>query len=99
MQDIELEQAIDLLLAHAAPVRETERVPLLDAVGRTAAEEVRAGLTILRLTVRRWTAIPLRRRARVLPRRSIPCACMSSARSVRVISLPEPSVRANVSAL
>lgn len=43
MQDIELEQAIDLLLAHAAPVRETERVPLLDAVGRTAAEEVRAG--------------------------------------------------------
>ena len=43
MQDIELEQAIDLLLAHAAPVRETERIPLLDAVGRTAAEEVRAG--------------------------------------------------------
>ena len=43
MRDIELEQAIDLLLAHAAPVRETERVPLLDAVGRTAAEEVRAG--------------------------------------------------------
>ena len=43
MQDIELEQAIDLLLAHAASVRETERVSLLDAVGRTAAEEVRAG--------------------------------------------------------
>ena len=43
MQDIELEQAIDLLLAHTVPVRETERVPLLDAVGRTAAEEVRAG--------------------------------------------------------
>ena len=31
MQDIELEQAIEVLLAHTTPVTETERVPLLDA--------------------------------------------------------------------
>ena len=43
MQDIELEQAIEVLLAHTAPVAETERIPLLDALGRIAAEEVRAG--------------------------------------------------------
>ena len=43
MQDIELEQAIEILLAHAASVAETERVPLLDAVGRVAAEELCAG--------------------------------------------------------
>ena len=43
MQDIELEQAVEVLLAHATPVAETERVPLLDAVGRVAAEDVRAG--------------------------------------------------------
>lgn len=43
MQDIELEQAIEILLAHVASVAETECVPLLDAVGRVAAEELRAG--------------------------------------------------------
>jgi len=42
MQDIELEQAVEVLLAHTVPVAETERVPLLDAVGRVAAEDVRA---------------------------------------------------------
>ena len=42
MQDIELEQAIEVLLAHAVPVAETERVPLLEAVGRVAAEDVYA---------------------------------------------------------
>ena len=42
MQDIELEQAIEVLLAHAVPVAETERVPLLDALGRVAAEDVYA---------------------------------------------------------
>ena len=42
MQDIELEQAIEVLLAHAVPVTETERVPLLEAVGRVAAEDVYA---------------------------------------------------------
>ena len=40
MQDIELEQAIEVLLAHAVPVAETERVPLREAVGRVAAEDV-----------------------------------------------------------
>jgi len=43
MQDIELEQAIEVLLAHTQPVGETERVPLLDALGRVAAEDVCAG--------------------------------------------------------
>ena len=43
MQDIELEQAVEVLLAHTAPVNETERVPLLEALGRVAAEDVRAG--------------------------------------------------------
>ena len=43
MQDIELEQAVEVLLAHTAPVSETERVPLLEALGRVAAEDVRAG--------------------------------------------------------
>ena len=43
MQDIELEQAIEVLLAHTARVAETERIPLIDALGRVAAEEVRAG--------------------------------------------------------
>ena len=42
MQDIELEQAIEVLLAHTTPVMETERVPLLDALGRVAAEDVYA---------------------------------------------------------
>ena len=42
MQDIELEQAIEVLLAHAVPVAEAERVPLLEAVGRVAAEDVYA---------------------------------------------------------
>ena len=42
MQDIELEQAIEVLLAHTTPVTETERVPLLDALGRVAAEDVYA---------------------------------------------------------
>jgi len=43
MQDIELEQAIEVLLAHTARVAETARIPLIDALGRVAAEEVRAG--------------------------------------------------------
>lgn len=43
MQDIELEQAIEILLAHTVPVSDTEEVPLLDAMGRVAAEELRAG--------------------------------------------------------
>ena len=43
MQDIELEQAIEVLLAHTQTVSETERVPLLDAMGRVAAEEIKAG--------------------------------------------------------
>ena len=43
MQDIELEQAVEVLLAHTTPVVETERVPLLDAMGRVAAEDVCAG--------------------------------------------------------
>ena len=43
MQDIELEQAIEMLLAHTAPVSDTEEVSLLDAVGRVAAEELCAG--------------------------------------------------------
>ena len=43
MQDIELEQAVEILLAHASPVTETEDVPLLDAVGRVAAEDIKAG--------------------------------------------------------
>ena len=43
MQDIELEQAIEILLAHTAPVSDTEEVSLLDAVGRVAAEELCAG--------------------------------------------------------
>ena len=37
MQDISLEQAVEVLLAHTVPVAETERVSLLDAVGRVAA--------------------------------------------------------------
>ena len=44
MQDIELEQAVEILLAHASPVTETEDVPLLDAVGRVAAEDIKAGV-------------------------------------------------------
>ena len=40
MQDIELEQAVEVLLAHTQPVSETEHVPLLDAMGRVAAEDV-----------------------------------------------------------
>ena len=43
MQDIELEQAIEMLLAHTAPVSDTEEVSLLNAMGRVAAEELRAG--------------------------------------------------------
>ena len=43
MQDIELEQAVEVLLAHTVPVAEMERVPLLDAVGRVASEDVCAG--------------------------------------------------------
>ena len=43
MQDIELEQAVEVLLAHTVPVAETERVPLLDAVGRVASEDMCAG--------------------------------------------------------
>ena len=43
MQDIELEQAIEILLAHTAPVSDTEEVSLLNAVGRVAAEELCAG--------------------------------------------------------
>ena len=43
MQDISLEQAVEVLLAHTVPVAETERVSLLDAVGRVAAEEIKAG--------------------------------------------------------
>ena len=43
MQDIELEQAVEILLAHASPVTETEDVPLLDAAGRVAAEDIKAG--------------------------------------------------------
>ncbi len=43
MQDIELEQAVEILLAHASLVTETEDVPLLDAVGRVAAEDIKAG--------------------------------------------------------
>ena len=43
MQDIELEQAVEILLAHASSVTETEDVPLLDAVGRVAAEDIKAG--------------------------------------------------------
>ena len=44
MQDIELEQAVEVLLAHTVPVAEMERVPLLDAVGRVAAEDIKAGV-------------------------------------------------------
>ena len=44
MQDIELEQAVEILLAHASSVTETEDVPLLDAVGRVAAEDIKAGV-------------------------------------------------------
>ena len=44
MQDIELEQAVEILLAHASLVTETEDVPLLDAVGRVAAEDIKAGV-------------------------------------------------------
>ena len=43
MQDIELEQAIEILLAHTAPVSDTEEVSLLNAVGRVTAEELCAG--------------------------------------------------------
>ena len=43
MQDIELEQAVEVLLAHTVPVAEMERVPLLDAVGRVASEDIKAG--------------------------------------------------------
>ena len=43
MQDIELEQAVAVLLAHTDPVSETERVSLLNALGRVAAEEIQAG--------------------------------------------------------
>ena len=73
MQDIELEQAIEVLLGHTVPVAETERVPLLEAVGRVAAEDVYAAFD--NPPFDRSTAIPLRRRARRMPRQSTLCAC------------------------
>ena len=42
MEGIELEQAVELLLAKAKVPRETEEVPLTAALGRTLAEDVRA---------------------------------------------------------
>ena len=42
MEGIELEQAVELLLTKAKVPRETEEVPLTEALGRTLAEDVRA---------------------------------------------------------
>ena len=42
VQDISVEQAVELLLAHARPVEGVERVPLADALGRVLAEDMRA---------------------------------------------------------
>lgn len=41
-----LESALALLLEHAAPVRETEEVPLGDALGRVAAEDVASPIAV-----------------------------------------------------
>lgn len=41
-----LESALTLLLDHARPVAETEAVPLLDALGRVAAEDVTAPIAV-----------------------------------------------------
>ncbi|MBQ1743176.1 MAG: molybdopterin molybdotransferase MoeA, partial [Oscillospiraceae bacterium] len=42
MQDISLEKAIEILLAQVSKVREAEEVPLLEALGRTLAEDYTA---------------------------------------------------------
>ena len=42
MQDISLEKAIEILLAQVSKVREAEEVPLLEALGRTLAEDYMA---------------------------------------------------------
>lgn len=42
MQDISLEKAVEILLAQVSQVREVEEVPLLDALGRTLAEDYTA---------------------------------------------------------
>lgn len=42
MQDISLEQAVEVLLEQVGPVRGTERVPLMEALGRTLAEDFAA---------------------------------------------------------
>ena len=96
MQDIELEQAVEVLLAHTQPVSETEHVPLLDAMGRVAAEDVCAGFDnppFDRSPLDGYTfaaASTLRRR--------IPPRCASSARSAQVISSQGRLVRASASA-
>lgn len=41
-----LESALALLLEHAAPVRETEEIPLGDALGRIAAEDVASPIAV-----------------------------------------------------
>ena len=42
MQDLTLEKAVEVILAHAPAVTETEDLPLLDALGRVLAEDVTA---------------------------------------------------------
>ena len=42
MQDLSLEKACEVILAHAPRIAETEQVPLLDALGRVLAEDVTA---------------------------------------------------------
>ena len=42
MQDLTLEKAVEVILAHAPRITETEELPLLDALGRVLAEDVTA---------------------------------------------------------
>ena len=42
MQDLSLEQALDVILAHAPQITDTEQVPLLEALGRVLAVDVTA---------------------------------------------------------
>ena len=42
VQDISVEQAVSILLAHTKAIEGTERVPLADALGRVLAEDMRA---------------------------------------------------------
>lgn len=42
MQDLTLEKAVEVILAHALRITETEELPLLDALGRVLAEDVTA---------------------------------------------------------